>query len=74
MTKPERLLRVVALLIGIGGGLCIGAFSQWLLFKAPNRSVHEALFQWPILWLLYLILALGLAEHTFRLLVTWTSE
>jgi hypothetical protein len=56
-----RTISALVCLLG-GGALQIG------LWKSPDKTYFDALTQHPYLWIVYLLLALLVGEHSLRLM------
>lgn len=56
-----RIISALVCVIG-GGALQIG------LWKTPDHTYLEALAQYPYLWVVYLIIALLVGEHSLKMM------
>lgn len=60
-TIAARFISALVCVIG-GGALQIG------LWKSADRTYLEALAQYPFLWIIYLIFALFVGEHSLKMM------
>lgn len=69
-----RALRILAILGGQVLALGAGGLLHWWLFSHEGDAVWEALTQYPLLWVVYLLAGLAVAERLFRSLRDFSGK
>jgi len=59
---------LIARIVSALSTVLIGSFLQIFLWRNKTSTIVGALFHYPILWMLYLLIGLLIGEHIIRLL------